>query len=66
MPVTVNDLKEQTGAGPHPILVCLDCGAEYSANLGDYFLVPPTHVFTCCDVPMELRVKRVIYEEVSP
>jgi hypothetical protein len=63
--ITVSDLKEQTGVpGSHPSLICRCCGAEYSANKSDYFLYPPTFPFFCCEQPMILAVKRVVYEEV--
>jgi hypothetical protein len=66
MAVTVADLKEQTGVpGPHPNLVCECCGAEYSANKGDYFMHPPTYPFFCCDRPMILAIRRTIYERVG-
>lgn len=65
--ITVADLKNQTGVpGPHPNLVCKCCGAEYSANAGDYFMHRSTYAFVCCDRPMVLARKRVVLEEVSP
>jgi hypothetical protein len=65
--ITVADLKNQTGThDPHPVLYCRDCGAEYSANKGDYFMHPPTYPFFCCDQPMILVVKKTVFEEVEP
>lgn len=59
---TVNDLKEQTGvSGPHPVLLCTCCDASYSANKSDYFMYPGDYVFKCCDKPMVLAVRNVIY-----
>lgn len=63
--VKKKDLKDQTGmVGPRPILVCDCCGAEYSANAGDYFMENDEHVFTCCDEPLTLMVKKITYEPV--
>lgn len=54
--VTVADLPELVGTdiAPRPMLYCEVCGERYSAERGDYFLYPADHVFTCCDVPMQL------------
>jgi hypothetical protein len=62
---TVADLKQQSGSGPHPILHCRKCGAEYSANKGDYWNLPATHIFVCCKVPCKLVVKSTRYVEVA-
>jgi hypothetical protein len=65
--ITVKDLQDQTGTSDRSVLMCACCGAEYSANKGDYsFWMSPTEVFTCCDEPMTLVRKRVCYEQVSP
>jgi hypothetical protein len=64
--VTVADLSDQTGvSGPHPLLVCLECGAEYSANKADYFMSPLSHVFKCCGVPMQLATKKTVYDIIE-
>lgn len=64
--VTVGDLKDHVGTpGPHPVLHCPVCDATYSANLGDYWDLPKTHVFTCCKTPNELVVKRTVLEPVG-
>ncbi|MFA4971498.1 MAG: hypothetical protein WC683_02715 [bacterium] len=64
--VTVADLKNQIGVpGPHPFLLCNVCGAENSANAGDYWDAPKDHVFTCCGEPMVLATKRTVYTEVE-
>lgn len=62
--ITVNDLRDQIGVpGPHAFLKCFTCGAEYSANAGDYFMAKSTHVFRCCRRNMSLVTRSVIYEE---
>ena len=65
--ISVKDLKDQAGTpGPHPILRCVLCDAEMSANKGNYSLSKPTAAFRHCGEPMKLVVKTVIYEEVEP
>lgn len=66
MSVRVQDLTDQTGnAEPHPILFCECCGGEYSANRSDYsFQYPDVHVFECCDEPMTLVTKQIVYRKV--
>ena len=64
--VRVRDLKDQIGEpGPRPILYCAVCGAECSANRGDYFWAREDHVFECYGEPMELVIRRVVYEPVE-
>jgi len=64
--VRVKDLKDQIGtARPRPLLLCRECGAEYSANAGDYWDSPDEHVFECCGEPMELVTRRTVYEPVA-
>ena len=42
------------------ILHCPGCGAEYSGNKGDYFMLPDDHIFRCeCGEEMELVTKVV-------
>ncbi len=66
MPVQVKDLKDQTGtAEPRPILHCQICNSEYSANKGDYFPYAEDHVLTCCEQPLELVVKKVVFVPVA-
>ena len=61
--VRVKDLQDHIGkTGPHPLLLCCVCGGEYSANVGDYFLVSPETVLKCCGLPMTCVFKRTIYE----
>lgn len=65
-PVTVADLKDQTSTPyPRPILFCRACGNTCSANRGDYWAYDPAYVFTCCEQPMELVIKRVTFEPVK-
>ena len=60
----VRDLIDQLEmAAPRPILYCSKCGGEYSAHVGDYFLLPPEHVLRCCGRFLHLGIKRVVWEE---
>lgn len=64
--IKVSDLKDQIGTPyPRPILKCLVCDNEYSANAGDYFMLPFNHVFKCCRRNMALMIKRAAFELVS-
>ena len=66
MAIKVRQLKDQIGVpGPHPFLYCRECGGEYSANAGDYFMRRPGNVLTCCEVPLELCVKKTVYRKVK-
>lgn len=52
--------------GDHRILYCPNCGAEYSGNAGDYFMLPDDHIFVCeCGTEMELvnKVVTVTYTD---
>lgn len=63
--VKVKDLKDQLGTPwPHPMLKCFVCGAEYSANRGDYFGSSPEHIFKCCGRNMKLVIRRECYTTV--
>jgi len=63
--VTVSDLKKA------PAGVCLHCqlcGADCSADPGDYGFwsgFSPDHVFRHCGRPMRLAIKRIVYVEVT-
>ena len=47
--VTKSMLRDQIGSpGPRPFLYCPKCQSRYSANAGDYFMAPDSHVFKCC------------------
>lgn len=48
----------------HPMLYCARCGAENSANPGDYFMANPDTVFRCCGRPMALVRKQVTHVPV--
>ena len=64
--ITVKDLQDQIGMnGIRPFLFCEVCQAEYSANAADYFMARPSHVFSCCDVPMQMVVKEIHYRKVK-
>jgi len=48
---------------PRPIAVCPACGAEYSANKGDYWQLEDDDALTCCNgLICELYVKKTVYE----
>ena len=50
---------------PARMLVCPDCGGEFSATAGDYFMARPGHTFTHMHegitVPLSLVERRSIY-----
>ncbi len=45
-------------------MCCTKCGAEYSANSGDYWNVPDDHKFKCCGRTMILARKNCEMIEV--
>ena len=47
------------------LLYCEHCGAEESANPGDYWSTPGDHAFRCCGRPMRLVHKHTTFEEVT-
>ena len=62
----VKNLKDQILTNDNSIAVCPLCGAEYSANLGDYWNCDPETPLTCCnDIVCELMTKHTIYEPVN-
>lgn len=64
--IKVGDLHDQIGYdGPRSILYCSVCGAEYSANKGDYFALPDSHVFECCGFPCARVVKSEVFAHVE-
>ena len=64
--ITFGDLHNQTGMrGPHPLLHCMVCGNNVSANASDYFMVKPSTVLECCGFPMILAVKSTHYRHVE-
>jgi len=61
--VRVKDLKDQIGtSGARPVLYCVVCGSEYSANRGDYFNCSSDRILACCKRPLQLVVKHTIYK----
>lgn len=46
------------------LMLCNICGAEYSANSGDYWNVADDYVFECCDEIMELVEKNTVYNSI--
>jgi hypothetical protein len=63
MKAIYKNLKDHILTGDKKIMYCPGCGAEYSANKGDYFMVSdPNYKFKCCDVTMKLVSKQVIYK----
>lgn len=60
--VTAGDLPDLTGhhlPGGDPFLLCERCWSQHSANSGDYWNLPSSHVFRCCGEPMRLVTKVV-------
>lgn len=63
--VQVKDLENQIGVmGPKPILYCSVCGAENSANKGDYFAAKPDTILKCCGFPLKLVIKSTRYRYI--
>jgi DNA replicative helicase MCM subunit Mcm2 (Cdc46/Mcm family) len=60
--IRVMDLPHGT---TRALLACRDCGNEYSAHRGDYFLDDPEEIMTCCGRPLQLVTKRTVYEPVE-
>jgi hypothetical protein len=60
-----SNLKNQIGTDDKTIMYCPCCFDEFSANKGDYFLLPDDYVFHCanCDCDMVLGHKQIIYKE---
>ena len=71
--IRAKDLQHQIDVkGPHPLLYCPRCGAEFSANLGDYWRCDPNMVLRCstlddvfggeCETPLQLVTKHTVYK----
>ena len=62
----VRDLKDQTfNSRNNTILLCGECGGEYSANAADYsWQLKPEHVLKCCGEPLVQVIKRTVYDPV--
>jgi len=59
------NMQDQILTNDSKILHCPACGAEYSGNAGDYFMLPDDHVFVCeCGEKMELVEKIVTIKYV--
>lgn len=58
-----SNMQDQILTSDKKILHCPKCGAEFSGNAGDYFMLPDDYVFYCtnlgCGAKMEL-VKRIV------
>lgn len=63
--MTVFDLSLADDAQPGTMLLCRECLSEYSANAHDYFAAAPDTELTCCDAPLVLVRKSVVFEEVA-
>lgn len=59
------NLEDQTITGNHNVIMfCPQCGAEFSANAGDYWNCADDFEFKCCGRTMELVTKHTIYQAV--
>ena len=59
----VKNLKDQILTNDKTIAMCPACGAEYSANKGDYWNCKPETPLTCCEgLICELVTKHAIYK----
>jgi len=60
----LKNLKDQILTKDNKLMLCKVCGAEYSANAGDYFMINnPNHKFKCCNKTMVLAHKKIVYSE---
>jgi len=58
-------IKKNLPKGNNPyMLLCFDCFSEYSASYDDYFYLPNTHIFTCCNEIMSIVKKETIYKDM--
>ena len=66
MSVMVGNLKSHSGKdGPFPVVICCDCGKEYSSDRWDYHSSPPDQVLGCCSDNMKLVYKKTIHESIE-
>lgn len=63
--ITIADLKQVVLKHPNAILFCRHCGAICSANPQDYFWVADRYPFFCCDRPMMLATRKIVFEEIK-
>ncbi len=57
--LTYNDLPVSPRAGE--LLKCAICDGEYSATQGDYFMAHPDDTPMCCDEPLTLVTRGVVF-----
>ena len=63
MKATLKNLKDQISTDDNKIMYCSVCGAEFSANIGDYFMInDPEYQFKCCNKTMQLATKHTHYQ----
>lgn len=58
---TVSDLRH---VPPGALQYCRECGGHYSTHPGDYFLLAPDHVLTCCETPIVMVYVRTVITEI--
>ena len=59
----LKNLHDQILTNNNKIMKCFICGAEYSANSGDYWHINnPNYKFKCCDKMMSLVTKHIAYK----
>ncbi len=51
---------------PRVALYCVECGNQYSACRGDYFLTPPDQEMTCCEEPLILIQRATQLQVIEP
>lgn len=62
MKAILKNLKDQIFTDDKKLMLCKICGAEFSANSGDYFMITdPSYKFKCCNKIMDLVIKKEIY-----
>lgn len=64
--VTVADLPAYGSNLKGIVLHCTVCGEDNSADRGDYFMMQPDMVLMHCRRPMELAIRKVVYEPWPP
>lgn len=68
MTVTRRDLVAHAEGGaafkPKPFLFCEKCQNRYSATPGDYFMMAPDDVFTCCGEAMVLATETTTISKI--
>jgi hypothetical protein len=59
----VKDLTDECFGSTNRILLCQECGSQYSAHEGDYFLRNDEDILTCCEEPLVRGNTRTLFEE---